>query len=686
MDLNRRLKELEAEIHLLKQTVDARNCELEVLHELSGKLGQSLDGNHFFTTLFSNLAKCISVDLAIGLLGSPSDDSPQLFVQGQKRFGILAQEELLEKMCTGLEMMGGSTVDPAALTDGFNQANLKSSSNVPVETIGSFFQVPIISAGDIVGVIALADQEPDHFYEEQIRLVYTVANQAAMAVEGINALFDRERHRLQTIVDNLPDGIVLLDADHVPITANTTATQLLNTQPKPSKDSNQGAFTGVKLQSLEERHFEQAAESGHSVVEEDIVVGDAEQRRLEPHLIALGDNQSSEKWMVVLRDVTESRLAVRRRDDFLAMLAHELRNPLSPILNAVQIIGMSHADQTIRDDALTIVERQAKHMAGIVDDLLEVSRFLHGKIVLKRTECRLNELLGEVTPAFDSQAKKCGLKLVVGSSDVPLVAKLDVKRITQVISNLLANAIKYSTAGGTVTVDVREDAGDALLIVTDTGIGLDGVEQKSIFEPFMQVQSNLARSEGGLGLGLALVKMIVQQHEGSISAESDGKGEGSRFTVRLPLCQETTRQESNPAVKDHIHKGVEILLVEDKRDAREMQKQLLELYGYSVITAADGEEGVAQFKRHRPGICLIDIGLPKMNGFEVASAIRELAGDAPALIALTGYSQQDMKESFEAKGFDRHIIKPINVDRLQEILDECMSNQSLGHERPASKM
>jgi signal transduction histidine kinase/DNA-binding response OmpR family regulator len=366
------------------------------------------------------------------------------------------------------------------------------------------------------------------------------------------------------------------------------------------------------------------------------------------------------------------QLADRRKDEFLAMLAHELRNPLAPILTAVEIARAADlADGRVRR-AHDVVERQARHMARLVDDLLDVSRITRGKVELRRERVELGEMIHHAVqtsrPLIDQRRHTLAVELP--GNPIPLDA--DPARMEQVLTNLLNNAAKYTEPGGRISVRAERLGEEVLIAVSDTGVGIPREMLRRVFEPFVQVKPELDRSHGGLGLGLTLVKMLVELHGGAVSAHSEGPGRGSGFEVRVPLARgEPPRLQ--PAAFEEVAGARRVFVAEDNDDAREFLRDLLELWGHEVEVASDGVAAAERCARGAFDLALIDIGLPGMNGFEVARRVRAAEAtrsraEHTILVALTGYGQpEDRRRALEA-GFDEHRVKPLDARELRALL------------------
>lgn len=381
-------------------------------------------------------------------------------------------------------------------------------------------------------------------------------------------------------------------------------------------------------------------------------------------------------------DVTQRRVAeqevkqgVARRDQFLAMLSHELRNPLGAVTNAIAIMSSDQIEPEVTEKALRVVGRQLGQMSRLLDDLLDVSRITHGKIELRKQQTDLAVVVEQAVGTISGRAEEAGLKLSAELPDHPIIVEGDPARLEQVTVNLLTNAVKYTSAGGSIHLSLSADRGSALIHLRDTGAGISRDKLNEIFSLFYQSDETLDRSNGGMGVGLTLVKAVVELHGGSVTASSDGIGRGSTFSVSLPLsCGVTVEPEET--TQDSVSELRTVVLVEDIEDAREMLSVLLELRGLKVFKAQDGAAGWQKIREVRPDAAIIDIGLPVMDGHELARRVRadrELAGTR--LVALTGYGQDKDREAVRESGFDLHLVKPLNPEKLDQILAELSEMQ-----------
>jgi signal transduction histidine kinase/ActR/RegA family two-component response regulator len=363
--------------------------------------------------------------------------------------------------------------------------------------------------------------------------------------------------------------------------------------------------------------------------------------------------------------------ADRRKDDFMALLGHELRNPLGAINNAVQVLLRGSVDQAAGQRALEVLHRQVAHQARLVDDLLDVARINRGKVFLEREWLDLRWAVRHTLEDHRGALEATGLSLRLELPEEPVWFAGDRIRLAQVLGNLLTNAAKFTDAGGQVTVRLttEADGSRAAVTVRDSGIGIEPKLLPRLFESFTQADPGLARSQGGLGLGLALVRGLVELHGGHVRAASDGLGHGAAFTFTLPLAgnEAPCRQEPTPPPPRVLPRR--ILVVEDNRDAAETLRDLLQMAGHEVTLAFTGPAGVDAARRLRPEVVLCDIGLPGLDGYAVARAVRQDAATAAAyLIALSGYGQEEDRRRSREAGFHQHLIKPINYGELEALL------------------
>jgi PAS domain S-box-containing protein len=360
------------------------------------------------------------------------------------------------------------------------------------------------------------------------------------------------------------------------------------------------------------------------------------------------------------------READRTKDEFLAMLSHELRNPLGAISTAVRLVADAVKHDATAARAHAIIDRQVVHLARLVDDLLDVGRITAGKIVLDRRPLNLADVAAGVVNAWQTSGRLAHHRVSVEGT--PTWVEADETRMVQVVTNLLGNAVKFTPTYGAVRVRVGVEGSQAVLEVQDSGMGMAPHLVGQVFSLFAQGAQPPDRSQGGLGVGLTLVRHLVERHGGTVSAHSDGPGSGSVFAVRLPRIDEPSRQAVTPPDPRAVLTARRILLIEDNEDAREMLQLVLEREGHTVVAAADGEEGIALAESASPELALIDIGLPRIDGYEVARRIRASAGSRLTLVALTGYGSAVDRTRARHAGFDAHLVKPVDPTKLAEVI------------------
>jgi PAS domain S-box-containing protein len=389
---------------------------------------------------------------------------------------------------------------------------------------------------------------------------------------------------------------------------------------------------------------------------------EAERKRLEDDLRKLANDLSE---------------ADRRKNEFLATLSHELRNPLAPLRNTLELLKRGGADPKSVPYALETMERQLGHLVRLVDDLLDLNRITHSRIDLRKERVELAGLIDQVVAATRSLAESARHELRVTTPVEPIYVEADPVRLSQILGNLLNNACKYTSPGGTIGVAAERQGNEAVVKISDNGIGIPPDKLDSIFEMFSQVDQSLARSQGGLGIGLALVKRLIEMHGGSVQATSAGIDQGSEFVVRLPITAEQAAAAAATRDADaapEARGARRILVVDDNRDAAASLATLLQITGHEVFTAHDGPTALEEIERLRPDAVLLDIGLPRVNGYEVSRRVRENSwSGAIALIALTGWGQEEDRRKSSESGFDGHLVKPVEYATLIATLDSLVT-------------
>lgn len=388
----------------------------------------------------------------------------------------------------------------------------------------------------------------------------------------------------------------------------------------------------------------------------------------------------------VARDITdekrtqrELREADQRKNEFLALLAHELRNPLGPVRHAVKILRARTPSPEELQWATSIIDRQTEHMSRLVEDLLDVARITRGTIELRRERVDVATVLNAAVEASAVLVQRARHELMVSPPAEPLVVEGDPTRLIQIVTNLLDNAAKYTDPGGRIWLSAEREGDDAVIRVRDSGIGISPELLPRIFDMFTQAGMAPERAQGGLGVGLSLVERLVKLHGGTVSAYSGGPGQGSTFTIRLPALapQRSAAAERLPEFRTNGRR-CRVLVVDDNEDSVESLAMLLRMLGHEVTTAEDGERGLQVADEFRPGVAILDIGLPKVNGYDLAKRIRERAWARDiVLVALTGWGQEQHRRRSAESGFNHHLTKPVEFDVLQQILaeaDTCVPN------------
>jgi signal transduction histidine kinase/ActR/RegA family two-component response regulator len=376
----------------------------------------------------------------------------------------------------------------------------------------------------------------------------------------------------------------------------------------------------------------------------------------------------------VLREIKERehaeealREADARKDRFLATLAHELRNPLAPITTSLELLNQKNVPEDKLLWARKVIDRQVRHMARLLDDLLDVGRITNDKLELRRQTMTLASVIDAALEASRPAIEGASHKLEVSLPSTPVYVEADPVRLAQVFSNLLTNAAKYTDPGGRIMLSAQTEGAEVFVSVTDTGIGVAPGDLNGLFEIFAQSGSARERAQGGLGIGLYLVKSLTEMHGGSVHARSEGLGKGTRFTVRLPRTEPAAQAAIRPAAT--LVRPLRVLVADDNRDAAESLAALLRMSGNDVRVAGDGEEALAQAAKFRPHVAFLDIGMPRLNGYEAARKLRATPwGRRMVLVGLTGWGGEDVRRRAFESGLDHHVTKPAQLEVLQELL------------------
>ena len=540
--------------------------------------------------------------------------------------------------------------------------------------------VPFVKAGRLSLVLMVQNAAPRVWHEHERRLVQETAGRTWSAVEALQAqtALRSERDQSQYIFDAMAEGFAVLDRDWTILRMNAEGLRLTQKSPAEVIGRNHWDVWPELKGSDSEAIYRRVMETGKTEL-------------IENRYFLPGGRQA---WMEVrtyrslyggiaffFRDITERKLAQeqlkiadRRKDEFLAMLAHELRNPLAPIGAAAQLLQRPNLDQARVRLTSQIIGRQVDHMTHLINDLLDVSRVTRGLVTLDKAPHNIRHIVAEAveqaTPLIQSRRHHLSLHL---PPDTTMVEG-DKNRLVQVFTNILNNAAKYTNAGGNIMLRTDVHQSNVQVEVIDDGIGMSPDLSAHVFELFAQAERTPDRSAGGLGLGLALVKSLVELHAGTVRCHSDGVGTGSTFTVCLPRLSVPDNREPRSYIDDALGpraRSLRILIVDDNVDAASMLAMLLESSGHTVMVEHRGQEGLVRAKAERPEVCLLDIGLPGMDGTALARALRELPETADSvLIAVTGYGQESDRERILTAGFEHHLVKPLDMSTLFSILEQ----------------
>ncbi|HTF88665.1 MAG TPA: ATP-binding protein [Planctomycetota bacterium] len=554
--------------------------------------------------------------------------------------------------------------------------------------------VPLRREGRWVANFWIGHHEPRRWAAADLKWINNIADRVWMFVEKARAV-DQQRSAqaslaenerlLRTVTEYAQVGLVIIGSDHRYLYANRAYAEVLGLSTHDIAGRHVSEVLGDAYAAQIRPRLDQAF-SGEPVRYELSLPATADSTlercfavTYEPQIesgvvtsvvVAITDISQRKRDEQALRD------ADRHKDEFLATLAHELRNPLAPMSNSLELMKRAGDDRLLVEQARAMTERQLAQMVRLVDDLLDVSRITRNKITLKQETVELASILRDTVDSMRPQFVLSGLQLKVVLPSTPILLHADAVRLTQVFGNLLTNACKYTGRGGVVTLWAESDGGEAMISVDDTGIGIPREMLSPVFDMFVQVDKSIERSQGGLGIGLTLVRKLVEMHGGSVTARSEGLGHGSQFSVRLP-CLVDAPSLTTPLTSDEQPLRIRarrILVVDDNQDTALSLAALLTLNGCDTQTARDGVEAVEKASSYRPEIVLLDIGLPKLSGYDACRAIRAQAGGRDiVMVALTGWGQdEDRLKSIEA-GFDSHLVKPVDHDRLIRLLSDLLA-------------
>lgn len=521
-----------------------------------------------------------------------------------------------------------------------------------------------------------------------------VTTERTFETERDNLLAETERQRriYETALNSTPDFVYVFDTDHRALYANDA---LLKTWGVTEVRGKKWMDLGYEQwhADMHDRELDTVINT-RAPIRGEIPFTGTGGKRMYDYIFAPVFDEHGEVVAVAgtTRDITDrqaaeqsiqeqaTRLAAsdRAKDDFLATLSHELRNPLAPLRNSIALLHRGGLEGDKLAKIHGIMERQVNQLVRLVDDLLEVSRISRGVLSLRTEHIELAAVVKTAVETSNPLIQAAGHTLVLDVPAEPLWVEGDPVRLAQVLSNLLNNAASYTDGGGTITVKVERDGDKACVRVRDTGIGIEPEAISHMFEMFSRGNRDSARNQGGLGIGLALARRLTEMHKGTLDAQSEGPGKGAEFTICLPLASTGHDEAGCGAGGDVRLDKTRVMVVDDNLDAGDTLAVILDMLGAEVRLARNGAEALEIFPAYKPSVVLLDIGMPGMNGYEVAKAIRSRFADHPTvLVALTGWGQEDDRRYASEAGFDHHLLKPAEIDALQKLLSEIEASKTM---------
>lgn len=575
--------------------------------------------------------------------------------------------------------------EPYVVRDTMNDSRANAE-QMAMLSIGAFVSVPIAEGGEWRFIFAVVDSSPRDWREDEVELMKELTTRIWARLERARAeaAMRESEERFRALVNASSDALYRMNSDWTEM-RHLVGRDFIADTFEPSRawlqkyipHEDQPQLLAVIKEAIRTKSI---FELEHRILRVDGSVGWTFSRAV-PLLDSIGEII---EWFGAATDITDRKRseealrdaniklqqADQRKNEFIAMLSHELRNPLAPIRNGLYVLDLvpKEAEQARR--AKAIVDRQVGHLSRLVDDLLDVSRVTRGKVLLQRQRLDLCELVRSTVEDHRSAFVESDIALEVSTPHSAIWVDGDETRLSQVLGNMLQNAAKFTPPKGTTSVKVATDEANhqAVISVQDSGRGIAPELLPRMFEPFHQADLTLDRKLGGLGLGLSLVKGLVEMHGGSVSVASHGRGQGAIFTITLPLGK-LRSSESNRSGMDNAAGKLRVLVIEDNEDAAESLKAALQLWGHNVEIAMTGQEGLAKARAFRPEVILCDIGLPQMNGYEVARALRVDSELARArLVALTGYASSEEIAKAKEAGFDSHLAKPASMEAVKNML------------------
>lgn len=621
-------------------------------------------------SLAESLLGMLSLDSAFVRFACPTERSPVEILRTREP----ADDATTERLRAALAATGDAGEPAATIAD-------------PLGSGGRLrIAVTRFGKGDDIGVLVAASRRDD-FPTEQDRLLLGVgANQTAIVLGRSRTEADAKAQlRLhEALLSATPDFVYVFSLDHRVLFANDA---LIEMWGHSLQDTIGKTFLEIGYEKWHaEMHCREIDQvrATRKPIRGEVPFDGTYGRRIYDYIFVpvFGTDGEVEAVAGITRDVTDRKKmedelrelaahlsdADHRKDEFLATLAHELRNPLAPIRNGLQILKLMGNDPEALEQSRGMMERQVDQMVRLVDDLMDLSRISRGKIELRRERVSLADVLAGAVETSRPLIEEMRHELLITPTTEPVVVDADLTRLAQVFMNLLNNAAKYSERGGRISLTATRDGSEVVVSVKDTGIGIAAEQLPRIFEMFSQIDHSLEKSQGGLGIGLTLVRRLVEMHGGAVEARSDGPGLGSEFVVRLPIVVEASAPQ--PAKKpEAVKTSLRILIVDDNRDGADSLAMMLKVLGNDTRTAYDGTDAVAAAAQFRPDVILLDIGMPKLNGNEACRRIRELPWQRrPIIIAQTGWGQEGDRQRTQDAGFDHHLVKPVEISELLKLL------------------
>lgn len=688
-------KQSEAAVAALHRRVEADLAGMVYLHELNARLAEQ-------DSLSSLLEEVL--DAAMGIARTPMG-SVQLYDQLTDSWQLVAHRglgaRLLECMtaapeapCAGAVLERGDRLVVEDVRENALLADSDVLEPLVEEGVQAMEVTPLISySGRKLGVITTYYRTPQRSDGGDRRLLDLLARQAADFIERAEAedAVERALDRLNLVLSSITDSYFALDSNYRFVEVNPAALQTIFRNLPAS------ALLGREMwEVFPEGKWTEFYHQYHQAFEQQREVHFEARSAIVDRWFEVHAYPRNGRLEVYVRDITDRKRveeearakaealaeADRRKDQFLALLGHELRNPLSAIVSGMQVLARTTEQAPNTKAVLEIVERQTRHMRRLIDDLLDVSRITQGKITLRSERLDLTELIEKTVQDHRASFEESGCALEVRLPTYPLWVDGDPTRLAQALGNLLHNACKFTDPGGRVTVSAWEDMIDrgAVVAVRDTGIGMSPAVCAQVFQAFRQAETSVNRSRGGLGLGLALVKGLVELHHGRVTAKSDGPGAGSEFSFWLPLAPSapSTDSDANQSPATRSPGSFRVLVVDDSPGIADLFAMLLRTQGHIVEVALSGEAALEMIREFRPEVVFSDISMPGMDGYELANHVRSQSGlRGLVLVALTGYAQREDRERALAAGFDYHLVKPLDLDTLEEFFANlCQERQA----------